>query len=142
VIVIGVPLLWIVLRMTGREGRRNRLRWAITCRLSGRSFGEASRALVRPAPRCGFIRNGPAAAIELASEATGSPALIRDGAGLSQQLQAGSRSKAPVMHFLPGEHPATIQFASGFNDLRATLEALADMCQRQAELRVAASPRS
>jgi type II secretory pathway component PulF len=80
------------------------------------------------------------AAILLASEATGSPALIRDGRALAGQLEAGLPLEPPDRAMLPPSVPATIQFASGFNDLPTTLEALGEMCQRQAELRVAAIP--
>jgi hypothetical protein len=65
---------------------------------------------------------------------------MRDGEALAKQLESGQPLEARHRAMLPPSVPATIQFASGFNDLPATLEALGDMCQRQAELRVAALP--
>jgi type II secretory pathway component PulF len=80
------------------------------------------------------------AGIRLASEATGSPAIVRDGRRLAEQLEAGKPLEPSRGAMLPASVPATIQFASGFHDLPTTLEALGEMCQRQAELRVAAIP--
>ncbi len=140
VIVIAVPIVWLSLRSAGREG-------AFT------DFVARYVPLVGPVIRrglaarwCDLLRVAISsgmdlpAAIVLASEATGSPALIRDGRELAGQLEAG-RPLEPRRHaLLPSSIPATIQFASGFNDLPTTLEALGEMCQRQAELRVAAIP--
>ena len=140
VIAVGLPLLWLGLKAAGREG-------ILT------DFIARYVPLVGPVVRrslaarwCDLLRVGIAsgmdlpAAIMLASEATGSPALIRDGEALAKQLESGQPLEARRRAMLPPSVPATIQFASGFNDLPSTLEALGDMCQRQAELRVAAIP--
>jgi type IV pilus assembly protein PilC len=80
------------------------------------------------------------AAIRLASEATGSPALIKDGEQLAGQLESGQPLEPRRRAMLPPSVPATIQFSAGFNELPSTLDALSEMSQRQAELRVAAIP--
>jgi type II secretory pathway component PulF len=82
------------------------------------------------------------AAITLASEATGSPALLREGREMASRLEAGQPIDAGAVRrgMLPATIPATIQFASGFHDLPMTLESLGEMCQRQAEVRIAAIP--
>jgi type II secretory pathway component PulF len=139
-VMVGVPLLWLVLRAAGREG-------------AATDFVARYVPLVGPVIRrslaarwCDLLHVAIAsgmdlpAAIRLASEATGSPALVRDGEALARQLEAGHPLSPQPGALLPASVPATIQFAAGFNDLSTTLEALGEMCQRQAEVRVAAIP--
>jgi type II secretory pathway component PulF len=140
VVAIGLPLLWLALRAAGREG-------VVT------DFVARFVPVVGPVIRrslaarwCDLLRVAIAsgmdlpAAIRLASEATGSPALIRDGEQLASQLESGQPLEPRRHAMLPPSVPATIQFSSGFNDLPSTLDALSEMSQRQAELRVAAIP--
>ena len=139
-VALGTPLLWMILRVTGRDG-------------AATDFLARYVPLVGPVIRrslaarwCDLLRVAIAsgmdlpAGIRLASEATGSPALVRDGRRLAEQLEAGKPLEPSRGAMLPASVPATIQFASGFHDLPTTLDALGEMCQRQAELRVAAIP--
>jgi type II secretory pathway component PulF len=139
-ITLGLPLIWMALKAAGREG-------ALT------DFVARYVPVVGPVIRrslaarwCDLLKVAIAsgmdlpAAIRLASEATGSPALIRDGEQLAGQLESGQPLDPRRHAMLPPSVPATIQFSAGFNDLPSTLDALSEMSQRQAELRVAAIP--
>lgn len=139
-LAIGLPLLWLMLRATGRDGAATDL-VARYVPLIGpvirRSLAARWCDLLRVAVASGMDLP---AGIRLASEATGSPALVRDGKRLAEQLEAGRPIEAARGAMLQASVPATIQFASGFHDLPTTLDALGEMCQRQAEVRVAAIP--
>jgi type II secretory pathway component PulF len=143
--LFGGPALWAVLRWRGWEGAALDAvaRWA---------------PLVGPVVRrnlvarwCDALGLGVAAgmdlpaAIEVAGDATGSPALRRDGAALVDRLAAGQPLGAggggrPAGEILPPSVPATLHFAAGHHDLPTTIEALGEMYQRQAELRLAVIP--
>jgi type II secretory pathway component PulF len=139
-VAIGGPLVWAILRLTGRDGGATDLvaRYVpLVGPVIRRSLAARWCDLLRVAIASGMDLP---AGIRLASEATGSPALVRDGRRLAEQLEAGKPLEPSRGAMLPASVPATIQFASGFHDLPTTLEALGEMCQRQAELRVAAIP--
>lgn len=80
------------------------------------------------------------AAFSMAGEATRSGKLIRDGQALGAALAEGRPLTAATTSLLPPSVPATLQFASGTNDLGTTLGTLAELYQRQADLRLAALP--
>lgn len=80
------------------------------------------------------------AAIELAGDATGSRAMQRDGAALVELLGQGVPLSLSLPRLLPASIPASIEFAAKHNDLPTVLQTLAEMYQRQAELRVDAIP--
>lgn len=139
-VAVGVPLLWMVLRATGRDGAATDFvaRWVpLVGPVIRRSLAARWCDLLRVAIASGMDLP---AGIRLASDATGSPALVRDGRRLAEQLEAGRPLEPTRGAMLPASVPATIQFASGFHDLPTTLDALGEMCQRQAELRVATIP--
>jgi type II secretory pathway component PulF len=139
-IALGVPLLWMVLKSAGREGTLTDLiaRYVpVVGPVIRRSLAARWCDLLRVAIASGMDLP---AALRLASEATGSPALIKDGEQLAGQLESGQPLEPRHHAMLPASVPATIQFSAGFNDLPSTLDALSDMSQRQAELRVAAIP--
>lgn len=80
------------------------------------------------------------AALSLAGEATRSRKLAADGDALAAALAAGQPLTSTNTRLLPPSVPATLQFASGANDLGATLGSLAELYQRQADLRLSALP--
>lgn len=79
-------------------------------------------------------------ALSLAGEATGSVRLTKDGQNLIETLSAGQALTTAHTGLLPPSVPAALQFASGSNDLGTTLGSLAELYQRQADLRLAALP--
>lgn len=140
IVALGVPLLWMMLKAAGREGALTDFiaRYVpVVGPVIRRSLAARWCDLLRVAIASGMDLP---AAIRLASEATGSPALIKDGEQLAGQLEAGQPPEPRRHAMLPPSVPATIQFSAGFNDLPSTLDALSEMSQRQAELRVAAIP--
>jgi type II secretory pathway component PulF len=140
-VVAFVPLLWAALRAMGQEGAAMDAiaRWM---------------PLVGPVLRrnlvarwCDGLRLGVSAgadlpaAIRIAGDAAGSPALQRDGEELIAQLELGGPlDGAPRGEMLPPTVPATLHFASGHQDLPTTIAALGEMYERQAELRLSAIP--
>jgi type II secretory pathway component PulF len=139
--VVGGPLVWALFRWRGWDGAA----------LDAIARGVP---LVGPVVRrnlvarwCDALRLGVAAgmdlpaAIEVAGDATGSPALRRDGRALSDRLAAGlPLDGAGPGRMLPPSVPATLHFAAGHQDLPTTIEALGEMYQRQAELRLSVVP--
>lgn len=79
-------------------------------------------------------------AISLAGDATGSRQLNKDGQALIAALATGRPLTAAKTRLLPPSVPATLQFSSGTNDLGTTLGSLAELYQRQTDLRLAALP--
>ncbi len=79
-------------------------------------------------------------AIALASEATASPRLTRDGAALQAAIAAGKSLEAHQGRLLPATVPAAIELAARTGDLPATLATLARMYQQQAEHRLRMLP--
>jgi type IV pilus assembly protein PilC len=79
-------------------------------------------------------------AFSLAGEATRSPRLMKDGDALLAALSAGQPLNSAQTRFLPPSIPATLQFASGSNDLHTALASLSELYQRQADIRLAALP--
>jgi type IV pilus assembly protein PilC len=80
------------------------------------------------------------AAIQLADDATGSPKLRRDGEALINALQNGRPLGAVATTLLPATIPAAIEFSSGQQDLPLTLGTLAEMYERQADIRIQMIP--
>lgn len=140
-LVAGAPLLWAALRATGSSGRATDLaaRWM---------------PLVGPVLRrnlvarwCDALRIGVSAGMDLpaailiAGDTTGSPALQADGRAMVAQMEAGlPLDSVRPGGMLPATVPATLHFAAGHQDLATTIEALGEMYQRQAELRMSAIP--
>lgn len=79
-------------------------------------------------------------AISLAGDATRSRQLSKDGEALMAALAAGRPLTDAKTRLLPPSVPATLQFSSGTNDLGTTLGSLAELYQRQTDLRLAALP--
>jgi type II secretory pathway component PulF len=141
VVVLGIPLLWQLFRLwqwdrvivdnvflyiplIGPILRRNLLaRWCDVLRMGVQGGMDLP------------------AAITLAGETTGSPALIRDGQRLVDTLNVGKQaSEMRRGKVLPPSIIAVIQLASDRQDLPAALAALAHMYQQQAEVRVSTIP--
>jgi type II secretory pathway component PulF len=80
------------------------------------------------------------AAIELAGEASGSRLLQADSRLLIELLGQGVPLSSASTRLLPRSVPTAIEFASAHNDLATVLRTLAEMYQRQAELRAGAIP--
>ena len=140
VLAIGLPLMWLILRQAGRQGGVNDFitRYVpLVGPVMRRSLAARWCDLLRVAVDSGMDLP---AGMMLASEATGSPALVRESKKMATQLEAGQPLEGSRRGILPASIPATIQFASGHHDLPTTLEALAEMSQRHAELRVTAIP--
>ena len=139
--IVGTPLLWGIVRAAGWGGRLTDL--------AARRMPLVGPVLRRNlvARWCNALRIGVAAgmdfpaAIAIAGDATGSPALRRDGQQLIATLEAGRPlTAAGTLRLLPPTIPATLHFAGGHHDLATTIDALGEMYQRQAELRLAAIP--
>lgn len=81
--------------------------------------------------------------IALANDAVGSPALARDANNVWKMLESGEAVRGAMtmpLRVLPPTVPAAIGLASERYDLATTLGNLADMYQRQAELRMGSIP--
>ncbi len=97
---------------------------------------------------CDALRIGVAAglplpqAVALAGDAVPSPRLRRDGESLSRAIESGAplTQAEQKLDVLPATVPTTIELASGRRDLPSTLQSLADLYERQAEMRVNALP--
>jgi type IV pilus assembly protein PilC len=141
-VVLLTPLALGVLRVRGREVH---LRDAVGLRLP--LVGRALR-LNLIARWCDALRIGVAAgldlpaAIALAGDAVRSPRLAADGQALTARLEAGQplTSAAGELSLLPATVPATIELSAGHHDLPETLRTLAEMYERQAELRTSVIP--
>ncbi len=142
VVMVGVILLWPLLRRSGRDQsvieavvlpaplvgsvlRRNMIaRWCDALRLGVEGGLDLPRA------------------IALAGEAVGSKTLRRDGQLLITTLEQGrplddaSRS----LEMIPTTVIATLEFSRARQDLPATLGALAEMYQHQAKVRLTLIP--
>jgi type II secretory pathway component PulF len=140
VIVVGIPLGWVVLKLAGRD------RWATDYLLVPMPVIGRIVRLGLVARWCDALRLGVAAgldlpaAIALASDATGSPRLRRDGQAMTDTIEAGHPLEARRGSMLPATVPATIQLAAGHHDLPATLDTLAELYRRLANERVSAVP--
>lgn len=139
---IGVPLGWGLLRLRGWD-RAAADRLLLPMPLVGPVL-----RLNLIARWCDALRLGVSAgldlpaALELAGDVTGSPALKRDGAELTALLEHGKplSTKLQGRRMLPATVPAAIDLASGHHDLPRTLETLSEMYERQAESRLASLP--
>lgn len=137
---IGGPILWGVLQATG-YGPTIIERIVIPLPLIGPIIRDNLLARWCDAARIAVDAGlDLPSALSLAGEATGSRQLTRDGQGLIAALAAGQPLNTAKTRLLPPSVPATLQFASGTNDLGATLGSLAELYQRQANLRLAALP--
>lgn len=136
-LIVGWPLLWMLARTIGFdqalvEG------FALPMPLIGSVL---KRNMI--ARWCDAVRIGVRAgldlpkAIDLASDATGSGVLHRDGERLVDAIEKGlPLEEGAGCRFLPPTVPAAIDLGTKFNDLPTTLDTLAEMYQKQAELRV------
>jgi type IV pilus assembly protein PilC len=140
IIVIGIflaaPIIWGLLRAAGKD-RAVADALLLPLPLIGPVLRASLMARWLDAARIAVDAglDLPAAAA-LAGDAAGSPALRRDSQALSDNLQAARPLTAAKTEILPATVPAAIEFASGHNDLPATLDALSDLYRRQADLRV------
>jgi type IV pilus assembly protein PilC len=140
VFVVGVPLLWALMKLMGRD------RWGVDYLLVPLPVVGRVVRLGLVARWCDALKLAVAAgldlpaAIELASDATGSPRLRSDGDVMIQSIQAGIPLDARRGSMLPATVPAAIQLAAGHHDLPSTLQTLADLYRRLALERVAAVP--
>lgn len=81
------------------------------------------------------------ASISLACDAVGSPALTRDGEAIISALESGrSIESASPLHFLPASVPAAIALAAKSGELPLAMDTMAQLQQRQAEIRLAVLP--
>jgi type II secretory pathway component PulF len=141
-IVAAVIVVWIVLRMTGRDRAATDL-FILPLPLIGSVL---KRNLV--ARWCDAVRLGVQAgldlprAIELAGEAIGSPKLKLDSDDLVHAVQSGQRVDVLAGHtrLLPATVPAAMSLSIPNQDLAATLGTLSEMYQQQAETRLALLP--
>jgi type II secretory pathway component PulF len=139
-LVLGSSIIWAVLRLAkmdralvdlaaslpliGPVIRKNLLaRWLDAMRIA------VSAGLDLPA------------AIALAGEAVGSPALLRDGRAMISAIESGKPiDSVTQLKFLPASIPAAIGLASTSSDLPIALDTLAQMQQQQAEIRLTILP--
>jgi type II secretory pathway component PulF len=140
VVAIGGPLMWGVLQAMG-HGPAVVERLLVPLPLVGRVLRDNLLARWCDAARIAVDAGMDLpAAFSMAGEATRSGRLTRDGQALSAALAAGQPLTNAKTSLLPPSVPATLQFASGTNDLGTTLGSLAELYQRQADLRLAALP--
>jgi len=79
-------------------------------------------------------------AIALASDATGSPGITRDGQSMIEVINAGKPLSGAPTRVVPTTVPAAMEFAAGHHDLPTALATLSDMYVRQSELRMQMIP--
>ncbi|HEX5245239.1 MAG TPA: type II secretion system F family protein [Tepidisphaeraceae bacterium] len=79
-------------------------------------------------------------AITLASDATGSPGITRDGQAMIDTINAGRPLSGAVTRVVPTTVPAAMEFAAGHHDLPTALATLSDMYVRQSDLRMQMIP--
>lgn len=139
-IIFGGPFLWGLLRMTGRDAAATDY-LVLPLPMVGRVM-----RLSLVARWCDALRLGVSAgldlprAVTLASDATGSPRLRRDGAALVVMIESGAALEPTRLSVLPPTVPAAIEFAAGRHDLPTTLRTLSELYERQAETRLASIP--
>lgn len=140
-IVLGGPLLWGALKVS-RLDRPAVDRLVLPLPLVGPVVRLSLVARWVDALRLGASAGMDLpAALALAGDATGSPALRDDGRRLTELIEHGHPlGHAPRLRVLPATVPAAIDLAAGHHDLPTTLATLSDMYQRQAEARLASVP--
>jgi type IV pilus assembly protein PilC len=143
-VAIGIPLVcvivWLVARAAGKQGT---ITDTILLRLP----------LVGPVLRAGLLARWCDAlrlaieagldlphAITLASDATGSPRLAKDGAALVQTLTSGASLESFHADLIPATIPAAIDLSSRAGDLPSTLGTISRMYAQQAEGRLRLLP--
>lgn len=139
VLILASPALWALTRAANRD-RAVIDSFVLRLPLIGRALRLNMIARWCDALRIGVTAGMPLPdAIGLAGDAVRSPRLRRDGATLSAALENGERLSAVEagrMTLLPATVPAAIELSAGHHDLPHTLQTLADLYERQAELRV------
>lgn len=139
-IVLGGPLLWAILRMTGRDAAAGDY-LVLPLPMVGRVV-----RLSLVARWCDALRMGVEAgldlprAMSLANNAAGSPRLRRDGQALVAMIESGAPLEPERLRVLPATVPAAIDFAAARHDLPTTLRSLSELYERQAETRLASIP--
>jgi type IV pilus assembly protein PilC len=141
VLLVAVPLLWQILRLTGAAPRAQDL-LLLPLPLIGPVL---KRNLV--ARWCDAVSLGVAAgldlpeSIRLAGDAVASPALSADGQKLVDAIESGQPLEGvDSLRMLPPTVPAAMGFASAHNDLLTTMHSLSEMYQQQAEIRLGLIP--
>ncbi len=147
--VVGVAagvVGWVVWRsMDGPARRRAAERALLPLPLVGPALARNLLARWCDAVRLGVTAGlDLPAAISLAGDAVGSPALSRDGDVLLDALRAGrpadDASVSADLRLMPPTVPTVLALADSGHDLPAGLGTLSGMFQQQAELRVAMIP--
>jgi type II secretory pathway component PulF len=137
-IVVGLPLLWAIIRATRLDRAATDL--ALPLPLIGpilrRNLVARWCDAMKLAVQAGMDLP---AAVTLACDIVGSPRLRRDGAKILAQLQAGKDlDQIPSrLAILPKPVLAVIQLSADRSDLPTSLETMATMYQQQAEMRLA-----
>jgi type IV pilus assembly protein PilC len=137
-IVLGLPLLWTVLRATRLD--RTAADAAVHLPLLGpilrRNLIARWCDAMKLAVQAGMDLP---AAVQLASDVVGSGKLQRDGQKIVTQLQSGAELDQENLRLsiLPRPVLAVIQLSSDRSDLPTSLETMATMYQQQAEMRLA-----
>jgi type II secretory pathway component PulF len=142
VLILAMLIAWPMLRRTSHG--RTLADWLI---LHVPLFGPPLRWNLA-ARWCDAVRIGAEAgvdlpnAIELADDVVASPAMSDDGAGFVTALREGQRLATHVHHprMIPATVPAAIDLAARKSDLPNVLFTLAELYQRQAEIRLAVIP--
>jgi type II secretory pathway component PulF len=151
--VVAAPAVWQFLR---RSGRDRRVIDAFVLRLP---FVGRPLRLCLVARWCNALSVGVSAglplpdAIALAGDTVRSPRLVADGQVLATRLERGlpltnpgsaggtaQDNPASGLSILPATVPVALELASGHNDLPGTLQSLADLYERQAEVRIHGIP--
>ncbi|HQY87021.1 MAG TPA: type II secretion system F family protein [Tepidisphaeraceae bacterium] len=140
-LVIVSMIVWSIARRSGSDGK---VRDQLLMRLPfvGRAIRFSSLASWCSAARVGVDAGlDLPQAIRLASSATGSPRLSRDGERMILALSSGDDLRSMTqLDLLPATVPATIDIAQRSSTLSESLESLARLYERQAESRIAAIP--
>lgn len=140
IVIVGGPIVWRLLQWSGRSSAIVE-RLILPLPLIGPILRNNLLARWCDAARIGVEAGlDLPAALGLAGDAMRSGRLSADGAALVAALAAGQPLTAARTRLLPASVPAALEFASGYHDLGTTLRSLAELYQRQAELRLTALP--
>jgi type IV pilus assembly protein PilC len=140
VIVIGIPLLWMFLRTTGKD-RAATDYLLLPLPLIGPVLRRNLIARWCDAVRLGILSGMDLpGALALASDAVGSVRLRRDGQLMIAMLESGQPidQSAGRTSLIPATVPAAMGLAR--QDLPDVLQAMSEMYQQQAEMRLALIP--
>lgn len=139
-LIVIAPILWALLRLA-RQDRRAIELLVLPIPMVGSvlRFSLVARWLdaARIATDAGMDLPS---AIALASDATGSPGLTRDGQAMIDAINVGKPLSGAHTHVIPTTVPAAMEFAAGHHDLPTALATLSDMYVRQSEVRMQMIP--